>query len=148
LVVPLWRSAPFWPLLTSDGFHLAHFVEDWVDLPPLKTIFCIGRHSSSVFGREDLNFRFLAIRINFRSARFFLMPGFALAIEVGVLFVRLHQFGKLLFFIIIIIIIFFFSLAFLCFNRMSGASGWPLRSQWVDYANFCCIFYSQWVACA
>lgn len=71
LVVPLWRSAPFWPLLTSDGLHLAHFVEDWVDLPPLKTTFCIGRHSSSVFGREDLNFRVLAIRINFRSARFF-----------------------------------------------------------------------------
>ena len=28
--------------------------------------------------------------------RDFLMPGFALAIEVGVLVVRLHQFGKLL----------------------------------------------------
>ena len=70
-VVPLWRSAPFWPLLTSDGLHLAHFVEDWVGLPPLKTTFCIGRHSSGVFGREDLNLRFLAIRINFTSARFF-----------------------------------------------------------------------------
>jgi len=33
LIVPLWRSAPFWPLLTTDGSHLAHFVEDWVDLP-------------------------------------------------------------------------------------------------------------------
>jgi len=78
------------------------------------------------------------------------MSGFALAIEVGVLFVRLHQFGKLLFIIIIIIIIIylFFCLAFLCFDRMSGASGWPLGSQWVAYANFCCIFYSQWVACA
>ena len=32
--------------------------------------------------------------------RDFLMPGFALAIEVGVLVVRLRQFGKLLFFII------------------------------------------------
>ena len=70
LIVPLWRSAPFWPLITSDGLHLAHFVVDWVDLPPLKSTFCIGRHSSGVFGREDLNFRILALRINFRSARF------------------------------------------------------------------------------
>ena len=72
LIVPLWRSAPFWPLLTTDGSHLAHFVEDWVDLPPLKTAFCMGRHSSGVFGRENLNFRVLAVRINFRSARFFI----------------------------------------------------------------------------
>ena len=72
LIVPLWRSAPFWPLLTTDGSHLAHFVEDWVDLPPLKTTFCMGRHSSGVFGRENLNFRVLAVRINFRSARFFI----------------------------------------------------------------------------
>ena len=72
LIVPLWRSAPFWPLLTTDGSHLAHFVEDWVDLPPLKTTFCMGRHSSGVFGRENLNFRVLAVRINFRSARYFI----------------------------------------------------------------------------
>ena len=66
LIVPLWRSAPFWPLLTTDGSHLAHFVEDWVDLPPLKTTFCMGRHSSGVFGRENLNFRVSAVRINLR----------------------------------------------------------------------------------
>ena len=80
-------------LATLDDLHLAHFIEDLVNLPPLKTTFCIGRHSSGVFGRKDLNFRVLAIRINFRSARF-LMPGFALAIKVGVFDVRLHQFGK------------------------------------------------------
>ena len=66
---------PFWPLLTTDGSHLAHFVEDWVDLPPLKTTFCMGRHSPGIFGRENLNFRALAVRINFRAARFFI-PGF------------------------------------------------------------------------
>jgi len=83
LIVPLWRSAPFWPLLTTNGSHLAHFVEDWVDLLPLNTTFCMGRHSSGVFGRENLNFRVLAVRINFRSARFFLVLVFALAIKVG-----------------------------------------------------------------
>ena len=39
---------------------------------PLKTTFCMGRHSSGVFGRENLNFRLLAVRISFRSARFFI----------------------------------------------------------------------------
>jgi len=78
LIVPLWRSAPFWPLLTTNGSHLAHFVEDWVDLLPLKTTFCMGRHSSGVFGRENLNFRVLAVRINFRSARFF-VTGFCIS---------------------------------------------------------------------
>ena len=71
LITPLWRSAPFWPLLTSDGLHFASFVVDWMDLPPLKSTFCPGRHSHGVFGREDLHFRVLAVRINFRSARFF-----------------------------------------------------------------------------
>ncbi|CAH3148253.1 unnamed protein product, partial [Porites lobata] len=69
LIVPLGRSAPFWPVLTTDGSHLAHFVEDWVDLSPLKTTFCMGRHSAGGFGRENLNFKVLAVRINFRSVR-------------------------------------------------------------------------------
>ena len=72
LIVPLWRSAPFWPLFTTDGFHVAHFVEDWVDLPSLKTTFCMGCYSSGVFGKENLNFRVLAVRINFRSPRLFI----------------------------------------------------------------------------
>ena len=32
----------------------------------------MGRHSSGVFGRENLNFRVLAVRINFRYAWFFI----------------------------------------------------------------------------
>ena len=54
LITPLWRSAPFWPLFTSDGLHLASFVVDWLDLPPLKTTFRFGCHNNGVFGREDL----------------------------------------------------------------------------------------------
>ena len=97
LIVPLWRSAPFWPLLTTDGSHLAHFVEDWVDLPPLKATFCMGCHSSGVFGRENLNFRVLAVRINFRSARFFI-TGFYTSAKVGVLNVHLLSLVSGLFF--------------------------------------------------
>ena len=57
LILPLWRSAPFWPLLTSGSLH---FVQGWVDLPHLKTTFRMGRHSIGVFGREDLKFKVLA----------------------------------------------------------------------------------------
>ena len=48
----------------------------------------MGRHSSGIFGRENLNFRALAVRINFRSARFLLLV-FALAIKVCALSVHL-----------------------------------------------------------
>jgi len=71
LIVPLWSSAPFWLLLTTDSSHLAHLVEDRVDLPPLKTTFCMGRHSSGVFARENPNVRVLAVPSHFGSARFF-----------------------------------------------------------------------------
>ena len=33
LVVPLWKSAPFWPLLCPDGTKFAGFVTDWCELP-------------------------------------------------------------------------------------------------------------------
>ena len=71
LITPLWQFTPFWPLLTSDGLHLASFVVDWMDLPSLETSFCPSHHSNGVFGREDLHFTVLAVRINFRSACFF-----------------------------------------------------------------------------
>ena len=32
LVVPLWRSAPFWPLLCPYGRHLAPFIHGWFAL--------------------------------------------------------------------------------------------------------------------
>ena len=33
LVVPMWRSACFWPLLCTDGVHFNSFVADWMYLP-------------------------------------------------------------------------------------------------------------------
>ena len=29
LFVPIWKSVPFWPLLCSNGRHLAPFVHAW-----------------------------------------------------------------------------------------------------------------------
>lgn len=42
-----------------------------MDHPTVKATFRHGRYSNGVFGREDLHFRVLAVRIDFRSARFF-----------------------------------------------------------------------------
>ena len=36
LIVPLWRSAPYWPLLCPDGSNLVEFVDDWYNLPFCK----------------------------------------------------------------------------------------------------------------
>ena len=71
------RSAPFWP---SSG----SFVEDWVDLPSLKSTFCMGWLSACGFGREDLNFGVLALRL-ISDLRVFLMPVSTLVFNVGVL---------------------------------------------------------------
>ena len=55
LVVPLWHSAPFWPMVCPDGSRFADFIIDWMELP----------RCNSVFGNENLNFRMLASRIHF-----------------------------------------------------------------------------------
>ena len=49
LIVPMWKSAYFWPLLCNDGVHLNFFVKDWLFLPKEKAFKC----------------RCLALRINF-----------------------------------------------------------------------------------
>ena len=32
LIVPMWTSAPFWPVLCPDGFHLAPFIHAWTSI--------------------------------------------------------------------------------------------------------------------
>ena len=57
----------------------------------------MGRHISAVFGRKNLNFRVLAVRMNFRCAPFLLLV-FALAITFGALSVHLLSLVSVLFF--------------------------------------------------
>ena len=49
LIVPLWHSAPFWPMISAGGDKFSDFVVDWMDLPSLKDAFIPGR-CNSVFG--------------------------------------------------------------------------------------------------
>lgn len=66
LVVPLWRSAHFWPRLCFDGLHWSSFVYDWIMLPDLPNLFVRGKAKNSIFGRGSLAFPSVALRIDFR----------------------------------------------------------------------------------
>ena len=48
LVVPVWKSAPFWPLLCPDGSHLAFFVHQWVCTPFQPSLFIPGRSGNNI----------------------------------------------------------------------------------------------------
>ncbi|CAH3158229.1 unnamed protein product, partial [Porites lobata] len=39
LIVPMWRSSYFWPLLCNDGMHLNSFVKHWLCLPKRPDLF-------------------------------------------------------------------------------------------------------------
>ena len=65
LVLPVWSSASFWPLLLSDsGQGFAHFIKETLLLPTGKEYHTTGA-CNSMFGREDLKFDMLALRIDF-----------------------------------------------------------------------------------
>ena len=68
LVVPLWRSAYFWPRLCFNGLHWSGFVHDWVILPDLPNLFVRSKAKNSIFGRGSLQFPSVALRIDFSAA--------------------------------------------------------------------------------
>ena len=65
LIVPIWKSAQFWPLLCSDGVHLNSIVKDCLLLPNRPDLFVKGRAKNTLFGTKALKSRCLAIRIDF-----------------------------------------------------------------------------------
>ena len=49
LVVPYWKSAPYWPLLCPRGEGLETFVVDYLPLPMEVVTFCCGRSGAALF---------------------------------------------------------------------------------------------------
>ena len=74
LIVPMWKSAQFWPLLCSDGVHLNSFVKDCLFIPNRPDLFVKGRAQSTLFGTKALKSRCLAIRIDFATVGFCTSP--------------------------------------------------------------------------
>jgi hypothetical protein len=64
LIVPLWESANFWPLLCQKGKFISNIV-DWIDLPTNKENYTVCKNGKGIFGNENLKFRMLALRIMF-----------------------------------------------------------------------------------
>ena len=60
LVVPAWPSAPFWPLIFTDG-GLSPIFPDIFEIPLGTDVFVLGNNKNSLFGSH-----------NFRSGVFFL----------------------------------------------------------------------------
>ena len=64
LIVPLWTSAPWWPLVTRDGTQPAAFVHDWVEIPPSEDMFIPASSGASLFSGKP-SYRVLALRVSF-----------------------------------------------------------------------------------
>lgn len=65
LIVPMWKSAHFWPILCPDGVHLNDFIHDWRVLPQIPNLFIRGKAKNCIFGSKPLSFVVLALRIDF-----------------------------------------------------------------------------------
>ena len=46
--MPLWKSAAFWPLLCTDGHHLAPFFHAWQSSPVFDGILLPGQSGSNI----------------------------------------------------------------------------------------------------
>ncbi|MEW8544359.1 MAG: reverse transcriptase domain-containing protein [Candidatus Thiodiazotropha sp.] len=67
LVIPCWRSAPFWPILCPDGKFIPNVI-DWFDLPTSKEFYTRCKNGRGMFGNADLKFRMLALKMNFQES--------------------------------------------------------------------------------
>ena len=66
IIVPLWRSASFWPILSPSGDGFIKEVKVCINLPT-NTIFSNpGKGKKGVCGNIDLPFRMLALTIDYR----------------------------------------------------------------------------------
>ena len=76
LIIPLWKSSYFWPLLCEDGRHWNTFVHDWVVLPKFKQLFVRGKAKNGLFGVRELSFIVVALRISFKLSERISLSGF------------------------------------------------------------------------
>ena len=64
LVVPLWESASFWPMLCPDGSKFIGFVHvlGWCELPRIEMLFIPGQLGMALFDGRVPNTPVLAVR--------------------------------------------------------------------------------------
>ena len=67
LLVPEWRSAPWWPLLVTRRGSWREFVVDSRQIQPYEGIFVPGSAASSIFSSGTAAFSLLALKLRFSS---------------------------------------------------------------------------------
>ena len=68
VILPVWKSASFWPFICPNGDGFIREVVQVLDLPTNKSSFYPGKGNKSVFGNIDLPFRVIALRVDFRKS--------------------------------------------------------------------------------
>ena len=63
LIVPMWESAPFWPILCPHGSCFAGFIGEWCRLPQVEGLFLPSMSGVALFDSKVPNTPVLAIRI-------------------------------------------------------------------------------------
>ena len=64
LDLPFWESAMFWPMICRRH-EFFPFVKEWMDLPISKEFYTKCKNGSGLFGNKDLDFRILALYVEF-----------------------------------------------------------------------------------
>ena len=73
LIVTMWKSAYFPPLLCGDDVHFNFFVRDWLFLSLCfnkSNLFIKGKAKNKLFGTKAFKSRCLALRIDFAGNNF------------------------------------------------------------------------------
>ena len=76
LIVPAWRSAPFWLMLCTDGVHFAGFVRRWTKFKYHDYLFRDGRSGNNIGSAMNTDTDILAIFIDFASKPRLFKAGF------------------------------------------------------------------------
>ena len=64
LIVPMWQSAPFWPLICNDHGIFRDFIKDHKILPQ-ENVISAGQENNGFFASEPLKFKLIALKIGF-----------------------------------------------------------------------------------
>lgn len=66
IVLPVWKSAPFWPLLCSNTGSFNSFILEWIELPVVKEFYVPSKSGKGIFGNRNLDFPMLACKVSFK----------------------------------------------------------------------------------
>ena len=64
LIIPLWKSSSFWPLVFQNDSFVRGILE-YLDIPREREYYSSSRMTRSMFGNANLPFRMLALRFDF-----------------------------------------------------------------------------------